>query len=81
VLARRARAIGDLRLACQLAEWAVQADPASAEASAVRAHLYRERKDSESSLMTKAIFGEAATQSNKRHNTLTGSAPAPPAQS
>jgi alkyl sulfatase BDS1-like metallo-beta-lactamase superfamily hydrolase len=80
-LARRARAVGDLRLACQLAEWAVQADPASAEASAVRAELYRERKAGESSLMAKAIFGEAAAQSDKRHNTRTGSAPAPPAES
>ncbi len=80
-LARRARATGDLRLACQLAERAVQADPASAEASAVRAQLYSERKNSESSLMAKAIFGEAAAQSDKHHKTLTGPAPAPPAES
>ncbi len=69
-LARRARATTDLRLACQLAEWAVQADPGSAQASAVRAQLYHERKDSESSLMAKAIFGEAAAQSDKHHKTL-----------
>ena len=50
-------------------------------ASAVRAQLYRERKDSESSLMAKAIFGEAAAQSDKHHKTLTGPAPAPPAES
>jgi hypothetical protein len=54
----------------------VQVDPASA----VRAQLYRERKDGGSSLMAKAIFGEAATQSDKRHKTLTGSASAPPAE-
>jgi alkyl sulfatase BDS1-like metallo-beta-lactamase superfamily hydrolase len=68
-LARRARATADLRLACQLAEWAVQADPGSAQASAVRAQLYRERKDGESSLMAKAIFGAAAAQSDNHHKT------------
>jgi alkyl sulfatase BDS1-like metallo-beta-lactamase superfamily hydrolase len=77
-LARRARATGDLRLACQLAEWAVQADPGSAEAHAARAHLYCERKDSETSLMSRAIFAEAAAQSGKRPQETRGAGPSGP---
>ena len=49
--------------------------------SSVRAQLYSERKNSESSPMAKAIFGEAAAQSDKHHKTLTRPAPAPPADS
>lgn len=62
-LARRALTTTDLRLACQLAEWAVQADPACSEAHAARAKLYGDRRENEVSLMTRAIFSEAAEQS------------------
>jgi alkyl sulfatase BDS1-like metallo-beta-lactamase superfamily hydrolase len=65
-LARRAEVTGDPRLACQLAEWAVQADPDSAAAHAARARIYRERRNGESSLMARAIFNDAAAQSEKR---------------
>jgi alkyl sulfatase BDS1-like metallo-beta-lactamase superfamily hydrolase len=49
-----------LRLACQLIEWAVVAEPASAAASAAASEIYALRRDSERSLMAKGIYGEAA---------------------
>jgi alkyl sulfatase BDS1-like metallo-beta-lactamase superfamily hydrolase len=67
VLAARARALaddGELRLACHLAEWAVQADPDSREANAARAEVYDRRRRTESSLMAKAIFRSAADDSS-----------------
>ncbi len=69
VLARRAdelAAAGDLRLAAQLAEWAVQADPDSRSAHEIRARVYEARKAAESSLMAKGIFAGAARESRSR---------------
>lgn len=68
VAALAARAVevaeaGDLRLACQLAEWAGEAAPDDAGVHAQRAEVYRRRRESESSLMAKGIFGTAAEQS------------------
>ncbi|WP_436795721.1 alkyl sulfatase dimerization domain-containing protein [Actinospongicola halichondriae] len=61
---------GDLRLACQLAEWAAEAvsddGRDASEVHANRAEVYRQRRDSESSLMAKGIFGTAATASEAR---------------
>ena len=61
---------GDLRLACQLAEWAAgaipDADPQAGEVHANRAEVYRRRRDAESSLMSKGIFGTAASASEER---------------
>ncbi len=57
---------GDLRLACQLAEWAAGAAPDDAEVHANRGAVYRRRRDTESSLMAKGIFGTAATASEER---------------
>ncbi len=57
---------GDLRLACQLAEWAAGAAPDDAEVHARRAEVYRRRRHEESSLMSKGIFGTAASQSEER---------------
>ncbi|HSL57712.1 MAG TPA: alkyl sulfatase dimerization domain-containing protein [Acidimicrobiales bacterium] len=65
-LAARAREVaddGDLRLACQLVELAVQAAPDSVEAHGARAEIYERRRKSESSLMAKGIFGHAVRQS------------------
>jgi alkyl sulfatase BDS1-like metallo-beta-lactamase superfamily hydrolase len=62
-LAERALAAaeaGDLRVASQLAEWAVQAAPDDAEAKSARASIYRKRADEESSLMARSIFLAAA---------------------
>ena len=69
-LADRARAVaadGDLRLACQLIEWAVAAadDPG---VHAARAEVYGMRRDHELSLMSKGIFGSAAAASESRRD-------------
>ena len=64
-LASRARAVadaGDLALACQLAEWATQADPQHSAAREIRAAVYRERAKSETSLMAKSIYVAAADE-------------------
>ena len=66
-LAGRARALataGELRLACQLVEWAAGAsdDP---EVHAARADIYRQRRSGELSLMSKGIFGSAADASEQ----------------
>lgn len=66
VLARRATEVaeaGDLRLACQLVEWAATAagdDPAVHE---VRARVYEQRRMAETSLMAKGIFAGAVRES------------------
>ena len=65
-LARRARELceaGDLRLACQLAEWAAQAAPADAEVHATRAEVYRVRRDRELSLMARGLYLDASRSS------------------
>jgi len=62
----RARALaadGELRLACQLVEIAVQAKPESREAHAARTEVYAARRKSELSLMARGIFGTAADES------------------
>lgn len=60
---------GDLRLACQLAEWAAGSvpddDPQAREIHANRAAVYRQRRSHESSLMSKGIFGTAAAASEE----------------
>lgn len=68
VLSRRASELaqrGELRLAGHLAELAVQADPESAPAHAVRAEVNRARVGAESSLMAKGIFGWAEHESSE----------------
>jgi glyoxylase-like metal-dependent hydrolase (beta-lactamase superfamily II) len=65
-LARRAVEVadgGDLRLACQLAEWAGAAAPTDAQVHAVRAQVYAARRRAELSLMAKGIFAAAARSS------------------
>jgi alkyl sulfatase BDS1-like metallo-beta-lactamase superfamily hydrolase len=65
-LARRAQQLaeaGDYRLACQLIELATGAAPDDRALHALRAGIYQRRRDRESSLMAKGIFGEAASQS------------------
>ena len=67
-LAERARAVageGDLRLACQLVEWAAAASDTPA-VHEVRAEVYRLRRDQELSLMSKGIFGSTAETSEAR---------------
>ena len=65
-LARRAEELctaGDLRLACQLVEWAAQAAPSDAAVHATRADVYRIRRDSELSLMARGLFLNASRHS------------------
>jgi len=54
---------GDLRLACHLLEFAVLAEPASAEAHEVRAQVYRARSAQQESSMARNILGHAALSS------------------
>lgn len=68
-LARRAEAVaadGDLRLACQLVEWAaaVAGGPTEApEVHEVRARIYEQRRKAETSLMAKGIYAGAVRES------------------
>ena len=54
---------GDLRVAAHLVEMAFQAEPDAADVNEARAEIYRLRRDAETSLMAKAIFGAAADDS------------------
>ncbi len=65
-LARRAQQLagaGELRLACHLIELATSAAPAEKALHATRAAIYQQRRDRETSLMAKGIFGHAAGES------------------
>ena len=66
-LVSRARAVadsGDLRLACQLVEWAVQAEPDSSEARGARSEIYGARVQAERSLMARGVYSWAAHESS-----------------
>ena len=54
------------RLACHLAELAVQADPENKDLHEVRAQVYQHRRTIESSLMAKVIYGSAANESRDK---------------
>ncbi len=65
-LARRAAELceaNELRLACQLAEWAAQAAPTDTGVHAVRAEVYRTRRDRELSLMARGLYLDASRSS------------------
>lgn len=73
-LADRAMGLSDAtehRLACQLIEWATAASPDNPSLHERRAEIYRRRRDAESSLMSKGIFGQAATLSAERADSST----------
>jgi alkyl sulfatase BDS1-like metallo-beta-lactamase superfamily hydrolase len=64
-LARRAQQLaaeGDLRLACHLIEIAVRGEPRPG-IYAIRAQIYQQRRDAETSLMAKGIYGAAVGES------------------
>jgi alkyl sulfatase BDS1-like metallo-beta-lactamase superfamily hydrolase len=67
-LAARAVAVAetDLRLACQLIEWAVQAAPEDQALHRHRAEIYRRRRDSERSFMASGIYRSAALDSEAK---------------
>ena len=65
-LAERAREVadgGDLRLACELAEWAGLAAPEDRSVHGIRAEIYKQRRKSELSLMARGIYGDASRRS------------------
>jgi alkyl sulfatase BDS1-like metallo-beta-lactamase superfamily hydrolase len=64
--AQRSLAAGDLRMASHWADWAVEAEPESLEAHALRGEVYQRRVEAESSTMSKGIFRAAAQDSAKR---------------
>jgi alkyl sulfatase BDS1-like metallo-beta-lactamase superfamily hydrolase len=59
-------AASDMRLACHLAELAAQAEPANMRVHQVRAEVFQARRDLETSLMAKGIFGYVANESKAR---------------
>lgn len=67
-LAERARELAetDARLACHLAEFAAQAEPDNNAVHHLRAEVYQKRREGETSLMAKGIFGTAANQSKQQ---------------
>ncbi len=67
-LAERARALaasGDLRLACHLVELASLAEPENKAVHAIRAEIYQLRREGETSMMAKGIFGYASAESHR----------------
>jgi alkyl sulfatase BDS1-like metallo-beta-lactamase superfamily hydrolase len=72
-LAGRAVAVadsGDLRLACQLVEWAAQAAPDDRSVHAARADVYERRRVAEMSFMASGIFRSASMDSDARQAAL-----------
>jgi alkyl sulfatase BDS1-like metallo-beta-lactamase superfamily hydrolase len=67
-LAERASSLmhQDMRVACHLVELAVQASPADTHIHDLRAQVYQARRDQETSLMAKGIFGSAANDSREK---------------
>lgn len=66
-LAERAAEVadgGDLRLACQLVEWASTAAPDDPEIHGRRRRIYEQRRTAETSLMSKGIYAGAARESD-----------------
>lgn len=59
-------AASDPRLACHLVELAAQAAPDDKRIHTVRAEVYQRRREGETSLMAKGIFGYAANESRSR---------------
>jgi glyoxylase-like metal-dependent hydrolase (beta-lactamase superfamily II) len=63
VLAKRAQAIaetGDMRLACHLADYALEAAPGDSQVNDIVARIYEQRAASETSLMAIDLFHSAA---------------------
>ena len=59
-------AAGDSRLAAHFVDWAADAEPASREAHALRAAVYRKLLEDSTSTMSKGIYGAAARESAER---------------
>lgn len=59
-------AAGDARLAAHFVDWAADAEPASREAHALRAAVYKKLLEDSTSTMSKGIYGAAARESAER---------------
>ena len=57
---------GDFRLACHLVEYAALAEPENLQVHGLRAEIYQARRNQETSLMAKGIFGTAANVSQEK---------------
>ena len=57
---------GDFRLACHLVEYAALAEPENLQVHGLRAEIYQARRNQETSLMAKGIFGTAANVSKEK---------------
>ena len=69
-LAQRARELAETqpRVACHLAELAALASPEDKRVHVLRAEVFQIRRDGETSLMAKGIFGSAANESKSKSN-------------
>jgi alkyl sulfatase BDS1-like metallo-beta-lactamase superfamily hydrolase len=63
---------GDLRMACHLVEFAVLAEPSSAEAHSARVDIYRRRSADQVSSMARNILNHAALASEQGRRDLAG---------
>ena len=61
---------GDFRLACHLIEIAVSADWENGAAHSARSEIYQRRREAETSLMAKGIFGHTAAESEAKVGSL-----------
>jgi alkyl sulfatase BDS1-like metallo-beta-lactamase superfamily hydrolase len=67
-LASRAEKVaerGDVRVACHLIEMAYLADPDNKKIHGIRADIYSQRRDAETSLMARGVYNEAVTYSSE----------------
>jgi alkyl sulfatase BDS1-like metallo-beta-lactamase superfamily hydrolase len=64
--AAKSLASGDLKMASHWVDWAADAEPESAEVHRLRALVYKQRVDAETSTMSKGIFRAAANDSAKK---------------
>lgn len=58
----------DIRLACHLVEFAAQAAPENRAIHELRANVYQARRNQETSLMSKGIYGSAVNESKDKLN-------------
>ena len=67
-MAERAQELieSDIRLACHLVEMAAQAAPSNTDIHIIRAEVYQYRRNTETSLMAKGIYGSAAGESQSQ---------------
>jgi alkyl sulfatase BDS1-like metallo-beta-lactamase superfamily hydrolase len=64
--ASKSLASGDLKMASHWVDWAADAEPESVEVHRLRAEVYKQRVDAETSTMSKGIFRAASLDSAKK---------------